>query len=45
MWEYSIYNRGTNQQDIIFGYDLADAFRRAGLDGRQWNVTIATYVD
>lgn len=31
MYEYSIYNKETKEEDIIYGYDLRDALRRRGL--------------
>ena len=45
MYEYTIENRQTLEMDIIFGYNVKDAFKRANLLPFEWNVLGAEYVD
>ena len=46
MYEYTIKNINTNEEDIIFGYNESDARRRANLiDNDEWVVTDWEYVD
>ena len=45
MYEFRIFNEETKVEKTIFGYNLSNAFKRAGLDGSQWDVTDMEYVD
>ena len=45
MYEYDVANIYTGEQRIVFGYSVADAFRRAGLAPIEWGVLRAEYVD
>lgn len=46
MYEYTIKNINTNEEDIIFGYNESDARRRANLiDNDAWVVTNWEYID
>jgi hypothetical protein len=45
MYEYHIYNVNTLEEKIIFGYYLADAFRRSKLDSSEWTVWLSEYID
>ena len=45
MYEYTIENRQTLELDIIFGYNVKDAFKRANLLPFEWDVLCAEYID
>lgn len=45
MIEFGIKNIHTKEENIIFGYNVADAYRRAGLDMNEWNTTYCEYID
>lgn len=46
MYEFEIYNSKTNTTDYIFGYNLADAFRRnPSKNNGEWAYICATYID
>lgn len=45
MWEYYIMYKDTGEKDCIFGYNEADAARRASLLPSQYTVLMRTYVD
>jgi hypothetical protein len=46
MWEFGIENVSTNEKSIIFGYSVADAFRRhPSLNREEWSVWYSEYVD
>lgn len=45
MYEYLIENRFTEHQDVIYGYNEADAFRRANLNRAEWWIWHSEYVD
>lgn len=45
MYEYDVENIYTGEKRIVFGYTVADAFRRAGLAPIEWGVLHAEYVD
>ena len=45
MWEFTVRNKTTNQENIIFGYNERDAFRRAGYNIEEWETLYYYYVD
>lgn len=45
MKEFYITNIHTNEEDIIFGYNPADAFRRAKLETNDWHIDWVDYID
>ena len=46
MWEFDIYNESTGESNIIFGYNLLDAFRRnPSLNPNEWTCTGSEYID
>lgn len=45
MKEFYIANIHTKKESIIFGYNPADAFRRAKLNPVEWTVLFADYID
>lgn len=45
MYEFGIINNKSSRQTIIFGRNLAHAFRRAKLNAIEWTVTYVDYVD
>ena len=45
MYEFGIINNKSNRQTIIFGRNLAHAFRRAKLNEIEWTVTYVDYAD
>jgi hypothetical protein len=45
MKEFYITNIHTRKENIIFGYNPADAFRRAKLDMNEWHITYCEYID
>lgn len=45
MYEYGIRNINTNEETIIFGYSIANAFGRTKLDRSEWEVWYSEYID
>lgn len=45
MYEFFLINVNTGVRKTIFGYDINDAFRRAGLDAEGWATVYEEYVD
>lgn len=45
MYEYGITNKKTNENEIIFGRTLADAYRRAKLNPEEWTMWYREYID
>lgn len=45
MYEYEVLNTKTNEQAIIFGYNWADACRRADYKVDEWKCIFNTYID
>lgn len=50
MNEYTIYNIYTKEEDILFGYNITDAYRRDGKDReaeqkKGWVVLRSEYID
>lgn len=45
MYSFEIQNKNTRECNLIFGYSLNDAFRRAGLDSKDWTCLLATFED
>ena len=45
MYEFRIIHLTNKNERIIFGYNKADACRRAKLDPAEWDVTDVEYVD
>lgn len=45
MYEFKITKLATGEESIIFGYDMANAFRRAKLNPAEWVVWDREYID
>ena len=45
MWEYGIYNRVTDEEDVIFGYDFLNACIRRGINPDEWEIIYRDYAD
>lgn len=45
MMEYGIINNVTKEENIIFGYNVADAFRRSKLNSSEWSISYAEFID
>ena len=46
MYAFHIWNKTTNEQDIIFGYSWEDACRRCNLtDAENWTCLLSEYED
>ena len=45
MKEFGIININTNEERIIFGYNVNDAYRRAKVNAIQWTIVYVDYID
>ena len=45
MIEFGIVNIHTNEESHMFGYNVADAYRRSKLDMNTWHITYCEYID
>lgn len=45
MFEFTVKNYKTNEEDIIFGYSMADAMRRNKMSPVEWSVISMNYAD
>ena len=45
MIEFGIINIATNETNVMFGYNIADAYRRSKLDMNTWHITYCEYID
>ena len=45
MYEFGIYNITTCENEVVFGYNFADACRRAKLNPQEWKVEYMEYID
>lgn len=45
MWEIDIRNKETDETQLIYGYNLEDAFQRYNLKSEEWIVVNEFYVD
>lgn len=46
MYEFTIYNKKLNEENIIFGYSAKDAFRRyPEYNNGDWVVVFSEYID
>ena len=45
MYEYRISNLATGKEEILFGRDINNAFRRAKLNPAEWVVYSREYID
>ena len=45
MYEYIIENNQTLETNVIFGYDMTSAFRKAKLNPAEWVVLDREYID
>lgn len=46
MWEFHLIHNKTEQREIIFGYNLSDAFRRnPSLNPSEWTCLLSDYID
>jgi hypothetical protein len=46
MYEYEIRNKNNNEHDFIWGYSMADAWRRNPSYNREdWDIIFSEYID
>ena len=45
MYEYRIAKLSNGEENIIFGYDLGNAYKRANLNPAEWVVWSREYID
>jgi hypothetical protein len=45
MFEFGIMNVSTHEESQMFGYNIADAYRRAKLNMNEWHITYCEYID
>ena len=45
MFEFGIRNIHTEEENVMFGYNIADAYHRSKLDMSTWHITYADYID
>ena len=45
MMTYEVRNLHTDEEKNLFGYNYADACRRAGIEADEWKVVYYEYVD
>ena len=45
MWEFEVMHRKTKERIIIFGYNLADAYKRSKLNSEEYICLLETYID
>jgi hypothetical protein len=45
MYEYRITNLANGKENIIFGYDLGNAYKRAKLNPAEWVAYSREYID
>lgn len=45
MIEFGIRNIHTEEENIIFGYNVADAYERSGLNANEWVIDYVDYID
>ena len=45
MYEFGLIKLATGEQDIVFGYNINNAFKRANLNPEEYAVTYTVYVD
>lgn len=45
MFEFGITNIKTHETNTMFGYNIADAYRRAKLDMTIWHIDYVEYID
>jgi len=45
MIEFGIVNINTKEESQMFGYNIADAYRRSKLDMNTWHITYCEYID
>jgi hypothetical protein len=46
MLEFHIIHNATEERNVIFGYNLSDAFRRnPSLNPNEWTCIISDYID
>lgn len=45
MREYGVMNNKTNEQIVIFGYSVDNAFLRSKKDKSEWTILWSEYID
>lgn len=45
MMEFGVINNTTNEEEIIFGYNVMDALRRAKMNVTEWTVIYVEFID
>lgn len=45
MYEYTIYNKTTNEETMVFGRDYTKAMEKAGYNKTEWVLLRQEYVD
>lgn len=45
MYEYGISHKHCGMRTVIFGYNFADACKRAKIDNTLWHIDYCDYID
>lgn len=45
MYEFTIVNKITGINEIEFGYNEKDMWRRSGLNAEEWSIILIEYID
>ena len=45
MYEFTILNKHTNEENIIFGHSIKGAFEKHNLNRADWEVILIEYID
>jgi hypothetical protein len=45
MWEFTIIQKYSGAEEVVFGYDFHDACKRANLDAKMWVINRRVYAD
>lgn len=45
MWEIEVRNLKNGRRELLYGYDIEDAFKRAKLNQKDWHIIHKLYVD
>ena len=45
MYEYTIYNKATNEETMVFGRNYEKAMAKAGYNEAEWTLLRQDYVD
>lgn len=45
MYEFTILNKRTNEERILFGHSIKHTFQKYNLDMSDWEVILVEYID